>query len=147
MFALKQISSLLLSSHFPPPAHTISRISFLPLSSFSLLLGLLLSSLIPRPLRVQNSLEFRRCLEAGVVGVFLVEVVVGLGLQLVGQVFKHALEHVVDRFLLGRLAVPDGDEMAVETDREAYAADLVTCIFYSMSVFGILSDVNERNVI
>ncbi len=59
------------------------------------------------------------------VGVLLVELVVGLGPQLGGQILQHALEDGVDRLLPGRLAVPDGDEVRVESDREADAADLV----------------------
>ena len=58
----------------------------------------------------------------------LVEVVVGLGADLGRQVFEHALEDAVDRLLLGALAVPDGDEVRVEADREADAADGIALI-------------------
>jgi hypothetical protein len=59
--------------------------------------------------------------------VLLVEVVVGLGAQLGREVVENALEDAVDRLLLVGLAVPDGDEVGVEADREADAADLVAC--------------------
>lgn len=71
---------------------------------------------VPRLLRVQHGLQLGRGLEAGVVGVLLVEVVVGLGPQLGGQLLEDALEDGVDGLLLGRLAVPDGDEVRVEAD-------------------------------
>ena len=73
-------------------------------------------SSVPRLLRVQHGLQLGRGLEAGVVGVLLVEVVVGLGPQLEGQLLEDALEDGVDGLLLGRLAVPDGDEVRVEAD-------------------------------
>lgn len=56
----------------------------------------------------------------------LVEIVVGLWRQLGRKLLEHTLQYTVDRFLLGRVAVPDSDEVRVEADREAYTADLVT---------------------
>lgn len=50
------------------------------------------------------------------VGVLLVEVVIGLGAQLGRQLLQDALEDAVDGLLLGRLAVPDGDEVRVKAD-------------------------------
>lgn len=76
-------------------------------------------------LSVQHGLQLGRGLEAGVVRVLLVKVVVGLGLQLGGQVLEDAGDEGVDGVLLGRVAVPDGDEVGVEADGEADAADLV----------------------
>lgn len=76
-------------------------------------------------LRIQNGLQLGRGLEARVVRVLFVKVVVGLGLQLGGQVLEDAGDEGVDGVLLGRVAVPDGDEVGVEADREADATDLV----------------------
>lgn len=59
------------------------------------------------------------------VGVLLVEVVLGLGAQLWRQLVEDAGEDAVDRVLLGGVAVPDGDEVGVEADGEADAAELV----------------------
>lgn len=67
-------------------------------------------------LSVENSLELRRGLEASVVRVLLVKVVVGLGLQLGGQVLEDAGYQGVDGVLLGRVSVPDGDEVGVEAN-------------------------------
>lgn len=78
-------------------------------------------------LSVENSLQLRRGLEARVVRVLLVKVVVGLGLQLGGQVLEDAGYQGVDGVLLGRVSVPDGDEVGVEADGETNAADLVGC--------------------
>lgn len=60
------------------------------------------------------------------VRVLLVEVVVRLGLQLRGKILEDAGYQGVDGVLLGRVAVPDGDEVGVEADGEANAADLVS---------------------
>ena len=78
-------------------------------------------------LRVQNGLQLGRGLEAGVVRVLLVEVVLLLGAQLLGEVGEDALDEAVDGALLGRVAVPDGDEVRVEADGQADAAELVIC--------------------
>lgn len=77
-------------------------------------------------LRVEDGLELGRGLEAGVVRVLLVEVVVWLGLQLRGKILEDAGYQGVDGVLLERVAVPDGDEVGVEADGEANAADLVS---------------------
>lgn len=76
-------------------------------------------------LRVEDGLELGRGLEAGVVRVLLIKVVVRLGLQLGGKLLEDAGYHGVDGVLLGRVAVPDGDEVRVEADGEANAANLV----------------------
>jgi hypothetical protein len=60
--------------------------------------------------------------------VLLVKVVFRLGLQLRRKLLENALENSVYRFLLRGIAVPDGDEMRVEPNRETYTAKLVTCI-------------------
>ena len=60
------------------------------------------------------------------VGMLLVKVVIGLGPQLGRELFQHAGEHVVDGLLLGRVTMPDGNEVRVEAHRETNAADLVT---------------------
>jgi hypothetical protein len=46
-----------------------------------------------------------------VVGVLLVEVVVRLGLQLGREVFQDAGYQSIDGILLGRISMPDGDEV------------------------------------
>lgn len=79
-------------------------------------------------LGIQHGLQLGRGLEARVVRVLLVKVVVRLGLQLGGQVLEDAGDEGVDGVLLGRVAVPDGDEVGVEADGEADAADLVGCV-------------------
>src|ERR1700753_2650564 len=79
-------------------------------------------------LQVEHGLELRRRLEARVVGMLLVEVVFLLRAQLGRDVVEDALEQAVDGFLLGRVAVPDGDEMGVKSNREADTADLVACL-------------------
>lgn len=61
------------------------------------------------------------------VRVSLVVVGVGLGVHFGGESFQDACEDVVDRILLGGVAVPDGDEVGVEADRKTNAAELVLC--------------------
>jgi hypothetical protein len=79
-----------------------------------------------RPLLgIQDSLQLRWSLEASVLRVLLVEVGVGLRLQLGGELFHYAFEEAVDRGLSGSLAVPDGDEVRVETDRKSNARKLI----------------------
>lgn len=76
---------------------------------------------------VEDGLELRGRVEAEVVGVPLVEVCVGLGAQLRGKLLHDTGEDALDRVLLGGVAVPDGDEVRVETDRETDAAELIIC--------------------
>lgn len=90
-------------------------------------------------LRIQHGLQLGRGLEARVVRVLLVKVVVGLGLQLGGQVLEDAGDEGVDGVLLGRVAVPDGDEVGVEADGEANAADLVGYVTKELVFFSCLS--------
>jgi hypothetical protein len=47
--------------------------------------------------------------------------------HLCGESFQNACEDVVDRVLLGGVAVPDGDEVGVEADGKTNAAELVLC--------------------
>jgi hypothetical protein len=63
-----------------------------------------------------------------VVGVLLVEVVVRLGAQLGGELFQDASQDCVNGVLLGRVAVPNGDQMGVEADRQSNTAELVACL-------------------
>lgn len=56
----------------------------------------------------------------------LVVVVIGLGGQLWRELLEDRLEDAVDGALLGGVAVPNGDEVRVEADGEAYAAYLIT---------------------
>ena len=76
-------------------------------------------------LRIEHGLQLGRGLEPGVIGVLLVEVVVGLGTELGGQLLEDAGEDAVDGLLLGGVAVPDGDVVGVEADGETDAAELV----------------------
>lgn len=55
----------------------------------------------------------------------LVKVIVGLGPYLERQLLQYAGEHGVNRVGLGGVAVPDGDEVGVEANREANATELV----------------------
>lgn len=57
----------------------------------------------------------------------LVEIVVGLRPYLRRQLLKYAGQHSIDRVLLGGVAVPNGDEVCVEADGEADAAELIVC--------------------
>lgn len=82
----------------------------------------------PLLLGVEDGLELGRGVEARVVGVLLVEVVVGLGRELRGQIIEDGLQDAVDGLLPGGVAVPDGDEVGVEADRQADAADLVPLV-------------------
>lgn len=61
------------------------------------------------------------------IAVPLVEIVVRLRLYLRRQLLKYAGQHSIDRVLLGGVAVPNGDEVCVEADREADAAELIVC--------------------
>ncbi len=70
----------------------------------------------------------RRRLEALVVGMLLVKVVFGARLQLGGELLEDAVKEAVDGLLLAGVAVPDGDEVKLEADREADAAELVVCV-------------------
>lgn len=84
--------------------------------------------LLLRPLlRIQHGLQLGRRVEARVVGVLLVEVVLLLGLQLGRQLLKDAFKDAVDGVLLCAVAVPDCNEVGVESDGEADAAQLIVC--------------------
>lgn len=76
-------------------------------------------------LGVDDGLEPSGCLEAGVIGVLLVKVAVRLGAQLHGEILEDAGEDGIDRVLFGGVTVPDGDEVGVEADGQADAAELV----------------------
>lgn len=71
------------------------------------------------------------------VRVLLVKVVFGLGAHLRGELLEDGLEHVVDGVLLGGVAVPDGDEVGVEANGEAYAAELVVYFVLLVTRFHI----------
>lgn len=71
--------------------------------------------------------QLGRHLEALVVRVLLVKVVFGARLQVGRELAGDALKDGVDGFLLGGVAVPDGDEVVLEADGEAHAAELVVC--------------------
>lgn len=57
--------------------------------------------------------------------VFLVVAVLGLGSEVGSELLHHAGDEVVDGLLLGGIAVPDRDEVAVESNRETYTAELI----------------------
>lgn len=59
--------------------------------------------------------------------VTLVEVVIGLGAQLGGELLEYAFEDSIDGFLLGAVAVPDGDEVGIEANGQTNATNLVVC--------------------
>lgn len=76
-------------------------------------------------LSIHYALKLRRDLEPSVVRVLLVKEVVAAGPQLGRQLLHDAGEHAVDGSLLGGVAVPDGNEVRVESNGEAYSAELV----------------------
>ena len=55
----------------------------------------------------------------------LVEVVLLLGAQLRGKLLQDAGYNAVNRAFLGRVTVPNGDEVRVEADRKADPGELV----------------------
>lgn len=65
--------------------------------------------------------------EASMLGVFLVIERTLLGLQLGAELVEHDCEDTVDGFLVGSVAVPDGDEVGVEADGKGDAAKVVLC--------------------
>ena len=62
-----------------------------------------------------------------------------MGAQLGGKLLHDTGEDALDRVLLGGVAVPDGDEVRVETDRETNAAELITCSGFRLALVGIWS--------
>ena len=65
---------------------------------------------------IEHGLELRGRVETGVIRVSLVVVSVGLRVHLSRKLFHDAGDDVLDRVLLGGVAVPDGNEMRVEAD-------------------------------
>lgn len=64
-------------------------------------------------------------LEALVAGVFFIVVVLRRGLLIIWQRLEHSCEDRIDRFLVGPVAVPDHNEVGVETDAYGDAADVI----------------------
>lgn len=61
--------------------------------------------------RLEYSLELGGRVEARVIGVLLVVVGVLLGTELLGELLKNGADDAVNGRLLGRVAVPNGDEV------------------------------------
>ncbi len=88
-------------------------------------------------LGVYYGLALRVQLEALVLAVLLIEIVIGLGRQLRGDLLQHALEDAVDLLLPGPPSAADGDEEGIEAHGEADAADLVACVWTKRSAYEI----------
>ena len=59
--------------------------------------------------------------------VFLVVVVPGLGFEFGRDLLEHDGQDALFRFLVGTVAVPDGDEVGVEADGHGETAEIVAC--------------------
>lgn len=92
-------------------------------------------SLLCPLLRVQDGLQLWGCFETSMVRMLLIEVIIGLRLQLGGQLFENSLYNAIDRSLFRSIAVPNRDEVRVEAYRKTYAANLVPCSLMLVSSF------------